>query len=142
MLYAIVAVIALIVDQAVKYWTTAHVVLNTGLKKLIPGFIHITNIHNSGAAFSFLKNASWSRWFFIALCAVFTVGVIVLLAKNVIRSKPARWTAVLVLSGALGNCIDRIMNGFVVDMFEFERFVSLNLVGYVYIQLSFFFTKG
>ena len=88
MLYAIVAVIALIVDQAVKYWTTAHVVLNTGLKKLIPGFIHITNIHNSGAAFSFLKNASWSRWFFIALCAVFTVGVIVLLAKTSSAASP------------------------------------------------------
>lgn len=117
MLYAIAAVIALIIDQAVKYWTTAHIVLNTGTKKLIPGFIHLTNLHNTGAAFSFLEGA---RWFFIVLCIVFVAAVIFLLAKNIIKGHTARWMSVIVLAGAVGNCIDRIINGYVVDMFEFE----------------------
>lgn len=117
MLYAIVAVIALIADQAVKYWTTAHIVLNEGKHKLIPGFIHLTNVHNTGAAFSFLEGA---RWFFVVLCALFVVALIYLLAKNIIKSKSARWMAVMVMAGAVGNCIDRIISGYVVDMFEFE----------------------
>lgn len=117
MLYAIAAVIALIIDQAVKYWTTAHIVLNAGTKKLIPGFIHLTNLHNTGAAFSFLEGA---RWFFIVLCIVFVAAVIFLLAKNIIKGNAARWMSVMVLAGAVGNCIDRIINGYVVDMFEFE----------------------
>lgn len=117
MLYAIVAVAALILDQAVKYWTSANIVLNTGVRELIPGFIHLANVHNTGAAFSFLEGA---RWFFVVLCVVFTAAVIVLLVKRIIKTEFERWTAVLVLAGAIGNCIDRVVCGYVVDMFEFE----------------------
>lgn len=117
MLYAIVAILALILDQAVKYWTTANIVLNTGEKALIPGFLRLTNVHNDGAAFSILEG---QRWFFVVLCIVFVAVVTYMLVKNVIKSAPARWTAVLVMAGAVGNCIDRIINGYVVDMFEFE----------------------
>ena len=117
MLYAIVAVIALIVDQAVKYWTSAHIVLNEGKHNLIPGFIHLTNVHNTGAAFSFMEGA---RWLFVALCVVVIGVVIYLMVKDVIRGKAARWLAVLVMAGAAGNCIDRIISGYVVDMFEFD----------------------
>ncbi|MCM1149550.1 MAG: signal peptidase II [Butyricicoccus sp.] len=117
MLYAIVAVIALIADQAVKYWTSAHIVLNSGRHELIPGFIHLANVHNTGAAFSFMEGA---RWLFVALCAVFIGAVIYLMVKDIIRGKAARWLAVLVMAGAAGNCIDRIISGYVVDMFEFD----------------------
>ena len=117
MLYAIVAVIALIIDQAVKYWTTAHIVLNEGNHALIPGFIHLANVHNTGAAFSFIEGA---RWVFVALCAVFVAVLIYLLVNNIIKGRAARWMAVLVMAGAVGNCIDRIISGYVVDMFEFE----------------------
>ena len=115
MLYAIVAVIALILDQAVKYWTTSNIALNTGTKELIPHIVHLANVHNTGAAFSFLQGA---RWFFVALCVLFVAIVIYLLAKNIIKSQPARWMAVLVMAGGIGNCIDRIVCGYVVDMFE------------------------
>lgn len=117
MLYAIVAVIALIIDQAVKYWTTAHIVLNTGAKELIPGFIHLVNVHNTGAAFSFLEGA---RWFFVVLCLVFVAVLVFLLVRDIIKGCCARWMAVLVMAGAVGNCIDRIISGYVVDMFEFQ----------------------
>lgn len=119
MLYAIVAVIALIIDQAVKYWTSANIIVNTGKVTLIPGFIHLANVHNYGAAFSFLEGA---RWFFVVLCILFVALVIFVLAKNIISTPVARWMAVLVMAGAVGNCIDRIVCGYVVDMFEFEFF--------------------
>lgn len=119
MLYAIVAIIALILDQAVKYWTTANLVLNTGVKELIPGVIRLTNIHNTGAAFSILEGA---RWFFVILCIAFVALIIYVLAKDIINTPKARWMAVMVMAGAVGNCIDRIICGYVVDMFELELF--------------------
>ena len=117
MLYAIVAVLALILDQAVKYWTTVNIVVDTGEAKLIPGFIHMANVHNTGAAFSFLEGA---RWFFVILCILFCLLVVYVLVKNIITNRTARWMAVLVMAGAIGNCIDRIVCGYVVDMFEFD----------------------
>lgn len=117
MLYAIVAVIALIIDQAVKYWTTANIVLNEGTRDLIPGLVHLTNIHNTGAAFSILEGA---RWFFVILCLAFVALIVYVLVKDIINTPLARWMAVMVMAGAVGNCIDRIICGYVVDMFEFE----------------------
>ena len=117
MLYAIVAVIALIIDQAVKYWATANIVLNTGTKEFIPGFIQFTNIHNTGAAFSILEGA---RWFFVILCLVFVALIVYVLITDIISAPGARWMAVIVMAGAIGNCIDRLICGYVVDMIEFE----------------------
>ncbi len=117
MLYAIVAVIALIIDQAVKYWATANIVLNTGTKDFIPGLIQFTNIHNTGAAFSILEGA---RWFFVILCIVFVALIVYVLITDIISSPAARWMAVIVMAGAVGNCIDRLICGYVVDMLEFE----------------------
>ena len=138
MLYAIVAVIALIFDQLIKYWTTVNVVENTGEVKLIPGFVHLANVHNTGAAFSFLRGG---RWFFVVLCAIFVAVVIYLMLKETIRSPGARWSAVIVMAGAVGNAIDRVIAGFVVDMFEFDftifgrRFPVFNLAD-IYITLG------
>ena len=117
MLYAIVAVLALILDQAVKYWTTVNVVVDSGSAKLIPGFIRLVNLHNTGAAFSILEGA---RWFFVILCILFCLLVIYLLVRNIVTNKLARWMAVIIMAGAIGNCIDRVVCGFVVDMLEFE----------------------
>ena len=117
MLYAIVAVIALIIDQATKYWATANIVLNTGSKNFLPGFLHFTNIHNTGAAFSILEGA---RWFFVILCIVFVALIVYILITDLITSPGARWSAVIVMAGAVGNCIDRLICGYVVDMLEFE----------------------
>ena len=119
MLYAIVAVLAVILDQAVKYWTTVNIVVDTGEAKLLPGLIHLANVHNTGAAFSFLEGA---RWFFVVLCIVFVLVVVYALAKDLITHPVCRWASIFVLAGAVGNCIDRIVCGFVVDMFEFEFF--------------------
>ncbi len=118
--YVIVAVIILIIDRAVKYWVTLKVTLDSDPTTLIPGILGLTNIHNSGAAFSMLSKLSSARWLFVVMSLLFTAVVIVVLAKNIVKGKLGRWTLVMVMAGGLGNCIDRILNGYVVDMFQFQ----------------------
>jgi signal peptidase II len=117
MLYVVVAFLVLILDQAVKYATTVSIALDEGSVTLIPGVINLVNIHNNGAAFGILQNA---RWFFVVIAVIFVAVVAFALWKNIIRDPLGRWSAVLVMSGAVGNCIDRVMNGYVVDMFQFQ----------------------
>lgn len=117
MLYAIVAVLIIIADQLLKYWVTLNIPLNEGIINLVPGVISLVNIHNKGAAFGMLQNG---RVLFIVIAVVFIAIVVYALASNIIRAPLGRWSAVGVLAGAIGNCIDRIMNGYVVDMFKLE----------------------
>ena len=120
MLYAIVAVIVLILDQGLKYWTTVNIALDGTTRELLPGVVHLTNIHNSGAAFGLLDSVSFARWLFVILTVIFVIVVIVLVAAKTIKGGFGRWMAVLVVAGAIGNCIDRVLHGYVVDMFELE----------------------
>lgn len=129
MLYAIIAVIALIADQWLKYWVTINITLSTGEHALIPGVIKLVNIHNKGAAFGLLDNVPWARWAFLGLAAVFLIVIIVVLARRVFKSKFANWCLVLAIAGTIGNCIDRLLYGYVVDMFkvEFVNFAVFNV---------------
>ncbi len=120
MIYAIVTVLVLIVDQAVKFWTTKNILLDAvgdECVKLIPGVVHLTNVHNYGAAFSILENA---RWLLVLVSLAFVIAIVVLISMEIIHTPFAKWTTVLVLAGALGNAIDRILYGYVVDMLELE----------------------
>ena len=117
MIYAIVAVIVLILDQGLKYWTVSHIVLDTGEVPLINGIVHLTNVHNYGAAFSILQN---TRWLLVAMTAIFCIAVIYALSEELIQTPLGRWSALLVMAGALGNGIDRLFVGYVVDMLELE----------------------
>lgn len=123
MAYAIVVLLILIGDQAVKYWTSVRIPVNAGVRSFIPGVIDITNIHNSGAAFGILKDAD-ARWFFIILAAAFVALVVWLLRNDVIKGSLGRWALVMVMAGGIGNCIDRIVSGYVVDMFCFSFWKS------------------
>ena len=119
MFYAIAVVLVLIADQALKYWVSLNIELNVGEQALIPGVIKLVNIHNSGAAFGLLSEGGW-RWVFVVVALVFAVIVVYALKKDLIHGKLGRWAAVGVLAGAIGNCIDRVAYGYVVDMFKFE----------------------
>lgn len=129
MIFAIVAAVILIADQWLKYWVTVNITLATGSHELLPGVVKLVNIHNSGAAFGLLDNVSYARWIFLAITAAFVVIIALLLAKRVFDSKFAVWCEVLFLTGALGNCIDRVFLGYVVDMFklEFVNFAVFNI---------------
>ena len=127
MWYAIVAILILIADQGLKYWVTLNIPLDTGHVTLIPGVLELTNIHNNGAAFSILQHAP--HWIFVIFTLVFAAIAVFCLRRNVVHGKIGRWSVVLVLAGAVGNCIDRILSGYVVDMFNFlfVRFAVFNL---------------
>ena len=121
MLYAIVAALAIIVDQWVKYWTADTIAFNSGIKEFIPGVLSLVNVHNDGAAFSMLAGGG-ARIYFIILTGIFTVAVILALATRFISGRFARWSLVMVTAGGISNCIDRIIYGYVQDMFKVELF--------------------
>lgn len=121
MLYAIVGMLVIILDQGVKFWVTNHIMLNTVTEPLIPGVISLVRMHNDGAAFSFLAGGG-ARIYFIILTGIFTVAVILALITNFINGRFGRWCLVLVTAGGLSNCLDRVLYGYVVDMFKVELF--------------------
>ena len=101
-------------DLVTKAMATA--LLNYAEPVPVLPYFNLTLLHNTGAAFSFLADASgWQRWFFIALAGAVSVCLLVWLS----RLQPGeRWLAIalaLVLGGAVGNLYDRIIHGYVVD---------------------------
>ena len=120
MLYSIVALLVVILDQAVKYWVT-NTLLGYDIVKLIPGVISLVNVPNDGAAFSLLSGGG-ARIYFIIVTVVFCIAVILALATNFISGRLARWSLVMVAAGGFANCIDRVIYGYVVDMFKVELF--------------------
>lgn len=133
MLYAIIVALVLVADQWLKYWVTVNITLSTGEQTLIPGVLKLVNVHNNGAAFGMLSDSPLAKWIFIGLAAAFTVLVIVVLIKKVITSRFGAWCAVFAVAGAVGNCIDRLMYGYVVDMFklDFMNFAVFNIADIV-----------
>lgn len=119
MLYAIIGMLVIIADQALKFWVAGHLTPYTEIIPVIPGILSLQSVQNSGAAFGFLSG-SGARIPFIILAGVFAVAVIIALATNLISGKLARWCIVLVTAGGLSNCIDRVISGYVIDMFKFE----------------------
>lgn len=119
MLYWIIIVIAVILDQVSKIW----IVNSMGLyhsKTIIPGFLNMTYVTNSGAAFSFLADVDspWRHYFFVS------VGCFALIILTVIwfrqRNSPSLSNVALALiaGGAAGNLIDRVRLGAVVDFID------------------------
>ena len=128
MLYAIFAVLVIILDQGVKYWVSGAIHMESAGETFIPGILSIVNVHNDGAAFSFLAGSN-ARIYFIILTGVFTVAVIIALATKFISGPLARWSIVMVTAGGISNCIDRVIYGYVQDMFkcEFVNFPVFNV---------------
>ena len=120
-------VIALLVglDQLVKFLVKTNISMGEQVD-FIPYILGLNHIHNTGAAFSMLSGA---RWFFVVLTVVVVIGMLyVLLAKKITHPFGA-WSMVLVVGGAIGNLIDRVLYGYVVDMFEvlFMNFAIFNV---------------
>jgi signal peptidase II len=108
-----VAVIAL--DQFVKAWIVGHLSLY-GTVRVLP-VLDITLTYNRGAAFSFLAQASgWQQWLFAALAVIVAVGITLWLKRlNGRTQRTLCISLVLIMGGALGNLIDRVRIGHVVD---------------------------
>lgn len=114
------SVFVVLLDQVSKAYISGHF-LEFEFMRVLP-VLDITCMHNVGAAFSFLASASgWQRWLFIGLAAVVSIGLTIWLLR-LPRGTPALLAAglALVLGGALGNLIDRVRLGFVIDFIHFH----------------------
>ena len=129
MVYGIIALLALLVDQFLKFWTVSNVALNTGIRPLIPGFLHITYIKNFGAAFGVMSSFGALRWILLILLIAFTALMVFAFIKGYFRTGLTKVSGALLLAGLLGNGIDRAIYGYVPDIFEFEfmNFAIFNL---------------
>ena len=112
------AFVLLLVDQFTKVLIVGFYRL--GDSTYVTSFFNVVRVHNRGAAFSFLSDASgWQRWFFTALALAAAVFIVWML-----RSHPGQrlfcFAMACILGGALGNVIDRLLYGYVVDFLDFH----------------------
>lgn len=109
------SLVIMVTDQVSKYWIVKHYVLFEP-HPVLP-VLDITRLHNPGAAFSFLAGAGgWQRWFFTALALAVSIALVQWLRSLDGRQQKLLTTGLaLVLGGAVGNVIDRVRFGYVVD---------------------------
>ena len=108
----------LVIDQVTKHLVAGQMDLYQSIEVL--PFFNITYVHNLGAAFSFLADqGGWQRWFFTAIALIASVIFVVWLAKTPKENRILGIAFALLLSGAVGNLIDRVLFGYVIDFLDF-----------------------
>ncbi|MGI9151863.1 MAG: signal peptidase II [Limnohabitans sp.] len=112
-----VAALVLLADQFTKVLIVGTYQLGEGFA--VTSFFNIVRVHNEGAAFSFLATAGgWQRWFFTGLGVVAT-AVMVWMLKQHAGQRLFGFAIACILGGAIGNVIDRVLYGYVVDFLDF-----------------------
>jgi signal peptidase II len=113
-----IAAIVVLLDQVSKI--TMSRLLVYGQSEMITPYFNLVMVYNQGAAFSFLANSGgWQRWFFSGLAMVVSLGIIWMLHKNS-GQRLFCWALTLILGGAVGNLIDRLLYGHVIDFLDFH----------------------
>ena len=114
--WLVIALIVIVFDQFTKTLILGN--FSLGESRFVTSFFNVVRVHNTGAAFSFLAGASgWQRWFFVGLGAVAAVFIVWML-KSHGGQRLFGWALALILGGALGNVIDRLLHGYVVDFIQ------------------------
>lgn len=115
MFYYVIALIVFIIDQMTKWFVVKEMEIGQSIP-LIEGVFHLTSHRNRGAAFGILQD---QRWFFIVI-TLLVVGGIIYYLRKVGRDKPlVSYALALILGGAAGNFLDRLLTGEVVDFLDF-----------------------
>lgn len=118
MLQLIIIISIIILDQVTKYLVKVYVMhLESGSYPIINGIFHLTYAENRGAAFSILQN---QRWLFIAVTFIFIIIAAYYLIKHPKENMILKIALSMILAGAMGNLIDRVRFGYVVDFFDFR----------------------
>jgi signal peptidase II len=113
-----IAFIVILLDQLSKITITR--LFELGEDKVVTSFFNLTLAYNRGAAFSFLSNqAGWQRYFFTAI-GIAAVAFIVYLLRRHAGQRLFCWALALIMGGAIGNVIDRLMYGHVIDFLDFH----------------------
>lgn len=117
-IYFALALLIVVIDQAIKYFVVIYLEPVSSVTA-IPHVLDLVYLENTGVAFGMFKDL---RWLFVVLTAVIIVVFTIMLFKNAKTSKLFSIASLLIVGGGIGNLIDRVFRGFVVD----------------YLQLSFF----
>jgi signal peptidase II len=116
-LFATIAIVGILIDQITKIAVDRSMQLFDSIP-IVEHFFHLTYVRNRGAAFSFLSNASWRLPFFITVSIIAAVVILVAFQKMRDDQKLAHTSLALIFSGAVGNLIDRIRLGEVIDFLD------------------------
>ena len=121
----------ILLDQAVKGYVVKEIPLG-GMRRFIPKVVSLTYLKNSGAAFSMLEN---QQWFFTIITLIAMGAAFVYLYRHIEGSIWLLLGLTLIISGGIGNFIDRLRQGFVVDMFHLD-FINFAIFNVADIYLS------
>ena len=113
-LIALLAAAGLALDQWLKAYVTANIPLGQA-QPLVQGLVELRTVHNYGAAWS---SFSGQRWLLVAVTCCIVAAVAVLLARRVVRHPLGVAACTMIISGGIGNIVDRVRLGYVVDMFN------------------------
>ncbi len=117
---ALVALLGLGLDQWLKHYVSVNIPLGEA-QAFLPGLVELRTVHNYGAAWS---SFAGMRWLLVAVTTGILVVVAILLAKKIVRHPLGVLSCTMILSGGIGNIIDRLRLGYVVDMFHLEFWPS------------------
>ena len=149
MLYALLIVFAgiiVVVDQFTKYLTVTHIPLGDAVPA-IPRLFQFTYVRNTGMAFSLLRGG---RWFFLVVTVLALAMIVLAVKRRWVNHPVGLWALGAIAGGAVGNLIDRVRLGYVIDMIEvtFVRFAVFNVAdcfvvcgGILLVIYAFFFDK-
>lgn len=116
--WLIAAAVIVVLDQLTKVWMNK--LLQMGQAIRLTSFLNLVMAYNKGAAFSFLASASgWQRYFFTGISIIAILFILYFMKKNA-GQKLFCWALALILGGAIGNLIDRVLYGHVIDFIDFH----------------------
>ena len=123
--FPLAAVMLILLDQLSKQWIVNHIPLNA-IRKCVPGIFSLTYLRNYGAAFSILQN---QQWFFTVITLAVVGAACYYFIKNINGNFWFLFGLLLIISGGIGNFIDRLRLGYVIDMvhLDFMNFAIFNL---------------
>ena len=134
-LWSLIVVLIIAVDQLSKYWVVNNIGMRDSIS-VIPKLIDFVYVKNTGAAFSFLSDKNYGIVILSIISVLFCVGVIFYMIKYRPENKLLGISLALMLSGAIGNVIDRIFKGYVVDFIEMI-FIDFPVINVADIAITF-----
>ena len=120
-IYLAIAALVVVADQVIKFFVSANL-KPIGSTVAIPHLLDLVYVENRGVAFGMFKDM---RWIFVALTSVVILVFIVMLIKNGNKSKLFSISAALIIGGGIGNLIDRVFLGYVIDYLQLSFFTPV-----------------
>jgi len=122
LLISYISILIIILDQITKFLITKYMVLHQSIP-LINNILHLTYIQNTGAGFGILKGSN----IFLIFTSLIIIGAILFNFRKIIKEKSVHIPVALILGGAIGNLIDRILIGHVIDFIDFRIWPAFNV---------------